>query len=132
MQPEIGHIRIGFEDTPYAIARCLRQGRLFHTHWNSQPLGNCDKDLNIGVVEWQQAEAILHVLKMAEYKEYFGVDINPERMPVEKAVEINCKALNVMNERINNLPHEKIIEAYYAPENHRGEIEEIILETMKK
>ena len=32
MQPEIGHIRMGFEDTPYAISRILRQARLFHTH----------------------------------------------------------------------------------------------------
>ena len=24
MQPEIGHMRMGFEDTDYAIAKCLR------------------------------------------------------------------------------------------------------------
>lgn len=131
MQPEIGHIRMGFEDTPYAISRCLRQGRLFHTHWNSQPLGNYDQDLNIGVIEWQQAEAMLYVLKMAGYREYYGIDINPERMPVEKAIEINSRALNIMVQRINNLPHEKIIEAYYDPENNRGIIEEILLEAMK-
>ncbi|MCL4378177.1 MAG: TIM barrel protein [Actinobacteria bacterium] len=130
MQPEIGHIRMGFEDAPYAIARCLRQGRLFHTHWNSQPLGNYDQDLNVGVIEWQQAEAMLYVLKMAGYREYFGIDINPERMPVTKAIEINSKAMKIMNERINRLPHEKIINAYYDPENHRGDIELILTESM--
>lgn len=132
MQPEIGHIRMGGEDTPYAIARCLKQGRLFNTHWNSQPLGNYDQDLNVGVIEWQQAEAMLYVLKMAGYKEYFGLDINPERMPVEKAIEINSRALHIMNERINNLPHEKLIEAYFDPENKRGEMEMIYLDSMKK
>ncbi len=132
MQPEIGHIRMGFEDTPYAIARCLREGRLFNTHWNSQPLGNYDQDLNVGVVEWQQAEAMLFVLKMAGFKEYFGIDINPERMPVEKAIEINCLALKTMNEKIDDLPFEKIIDAYYDPENNRGEIEMILAEAMKK
>ena len=131
MQPEIGHIRMGFEDTPYAIARCLRQGRLFHTHWNSQPLGNYDQDLNVGVVEWQQAEAMLYILKMAGYSEYFGIDINPERMPVEKALELNYKALSIMNDRINRFPHESIIEAYYDPENNRGTIEDILIENMK-
>ena len=130
MQPEIGHIRMGSEDSPYAIARCLRQGRLFHTHWNSQPLGNYDQDLNVGVVEWQQAEAMLYVLKMAGYKEYFGIDINPERMPVEKAIEINSYILNKMNEKINDLPHEDILEAYYSPENNRGTIEEILAKSM--
>jgi xylose isomerase len=123
---------MGGEDTPYAIARCLRQGRLFNTHWNSQPLGNYDQDLNVGVVEWQQAEAMLYVLKMAGFKEYFGIDINPERMPVTKAIELNSLVLHIMNERINNLPHEKLIESYFDPENNRGEIELIYARSMKK
>lgn len=132
MQPEIGHIRMGFEDAPYAIARCTREGRLFNTHWNSQPLGNYDQDLNVGVVEWQQAEAMLYILKMTGYKEYYGIDINPERMPSVKAIEINSLALKIMNERIESLPHEQIIEAYYDPENHRGDLETIFLKTLQK
>jgi len=131
MQPEIGHIRMGFEDVPYAFSRITRQARLVHTHWNSQPLGNYDQDLNTGVVEWQQAEAGLYVLKMIGYKEYFGIDINPERIPVKKAVEINWKALTIMNERINNLPHEDILECYYDPVNNRGKLEEILISQMK-
>lgn len=132
MQPEIGHIRMGYEDTPYAVARCLKEGRLFNTHWNSQPMGNYDQDLNVGVIEWQQAEAMLFVLKMAGFKEYFGIDINPERMPVEKAIEINSFVLKAMNEKINALPVEKILDAYYDPENNRGEIEMILAKSMKE
>ncbi len=131
MQPEIGHIRMGFEDAPYVFSRATREGRLFHTHWNSQPLGNYDQDLNVGVVEWQQAEASLFALKMAGYNEYFGIDINPERMPVQKAIEINSTALNIMNERISSLPNEEIVEAYFDPENHRGDIELILTKSMK-
>jgi xylose isomerase len=59
------------------------------------------------------------------------LDINPERMPVEKAVEINCMALNKMNERINALPVDKIIDSYFDPENNRGEIEMILVKSMK-
>ena len=132
MQPEIGHIRMGYEDTPYAFLRCTRQGRLIHTHGNSQPLGNYDQDLNTGVVEWQQAEAALYALKMIGYKEYFGIDINPERMPVERAIEINHKVLSVMNERINGLPHQGILECYFEPENNRGRLELILAESMGK
>jgi len=130
MQPEIGHVRMGFEDTPYAISRCARESRLFNTHWNSQPMGNYDQDLNIGVIEWQQAEAMLYVLKMIGYREYFGIDINPERMPVLRAIEINSMVLKIMNERIEALPHEDIIEAYFDPENHRGDIEAILARNM--
>ena len=53
-------------------------------------------------------------------------------MPVEKAIEINSLALHIMNERINNLPHEKLIEAYFDPENNRGAMEMIYLDSMKK
>ena len=69
---------------------------------------------------------------MIGYKGYFGIDINPERMPVTKAVEINCKVLQIMNERINSLPFEKLIDSYYDPENNRGEIELILTESMRK
>lgn len=31
-----------------------------------------------------------------------------------------------MNERVNNLPHKDIIDAYYDPEGNRGTIEEIL------
>ncbi len=131
LNPEIGHVRMGFEDAPAAYSLVALEGRLAHTHFNSQPLGNYDQDLNVGVVEWQQAEALLYALKMIGYKEYFGIDINPERMPVEKAVEINAKALRVMNERIEALPHEKIIDCYLDPYKHRGELEMILINAMK-
>jgi xylose isomerase len=131
-QPEIGHIRMGFEDVPYVFSRYAREGRLANTHWNSQPLGNYDQDLNVGAVEWQQAEAALYALKMVGYRGYFTFDINPERMPVQKAVEINATALRIMNDRINALPHERIIECYYEPDKHRGELELILAESMRR
>jgi xylose isomerase len=132
MQPEIGHIRMGYEDTPYVFSRIMRQGRLGHTHWNSQPLGNYDQDLNIGAVEISQAEAALYALKMYGYKGYYGIDINPERMHISKAMEINIKALNIMNERINQLPHEQILECYFDPSNHRGDLESILIDSLRK
>lgn len=130
MQPEIGHIRMGYEDTPYVFSKIMKQGRLGHTHWNSQPLGNYDQDLNIGATELQQAEAALYALKMYGYRGYFGIDINPERMPAEKAVEINCRALQIMNERIDELPHDRILECYFDPDHHRGELEMILLNSL--
>ena len=131
MQPEIGHVCMGFEDVPYAFARCAREGRLGNTHWNSQPLGNYDQDLNVGVVGWEKAEALLYALKMIGYRGYFCFDINPERMPVEKAVEINCRVLQIMNDRINRLPHERILDCYFEPDKHRGELEMILAEARK-
>ncbi|NLI70338.1 MAG: xylose isomerase [Firmicutes bacterium] len=131
MQPEIGHIRMGYEDTPCAFARICREGRMSHPHFNSQPLGNYDQDLNVGVVEWDQAEAGLLALKMAGFREYIGIDINPERMPIRKAMEINIRVLEIMNERINNLPYERMLDCYYSPEKNRGEMELILAEGMR-
>jgi len=131
MQPEIGHVCMGFEDVPYAYARCAREARLGNTHWNSQPLGNYDQDLNVGVVGWEKAEALLYLLKMIGYEGYFCFDINPERMPVEKAIEINCRVLQIMNDRINRLPHERILECYFEPDKHRGELEMILAEARR-
>ena len=131
MQPEIGHIRMGFEDVPYVFSRICREGRLANTHWNSQPLGNYDQDMNVGAVEWDQAEAGLYALKMAGYTGCFSFDINPERIPLQKAVEINSSALRIMNDRINALPHEKILECYFDPKNHRGDLELILAESRR-
>jgi xylose isomerase len=131
MQPEIGHIRMGFEDVPYVFSRMAREGRLANTHWNSQPLGNYDQDMNVGAVEWDQAEAGLYALKMIGYTGNYTFDINPERIPLEKAVEINTTALRIMNERINELPHEQILDCYYDPKNHRGDLELLLAKSRR-
>ncbi|OHD59304.1 MAG: xylose isomerase [Spirochaetes bacterium GWF1_41_5] len=130
LNPEIGHVRMGYEDAACAYSMCLREGRLAHTHWNSQPAGNYDQDLNVGVVEWQQAEALLYALKIAGYKEYFGLDINPERMPPKQAIRLSIKAITRMNERIEKLPHNRLMACYLDPSAHRGEIEEILIDAM--
>ena len=131
MQPEIGHIRMGYEDVPYAFSRICREGRMSHPHFNSQPLGNYDQDLNIGVVEWDQAEAGLLALKMAGFKEYIGIDINPERMPPRIAVKNNIRALQIMNERIERLDYQRLLNCYYDPEQNQGELEMILVENMR-
>lgn len=127
LNPEIGHILMGYEEVPYALSLAMEYGKLAHTHWNSQPLGNYDQDLNVGVISPEQAEAGMYVLKMYGYTGYFGIDINPERMPVERAV-INCMdALKAMNDRINSLDHEKIIESTSRPDKNRGYLEALLI-----
>ena len=51
MNPEIGHVLMGYEDLAYAYSWPLSEGRLAHVHCNSQPLGNYDQDLNVGAFE---------------------------------------------------------------------------------
>jgi len=118
---------MGFEDAPYSFSLIMEYGRLAHTHWNSQPLGNYDQDLNVGVLSPESTEASLYVLKMYGYKGYFGPDINPERMPVQQALKNCFDALRAANERINNLDHEKIIMATSHPEKNRGWLEAYLI-----
>jgi len=127
MNPEIGHLLMGFEDLPYALSWPMEEGRLAHTHWNSQPLGNYDQDMNVGVISPELMEAGLYVLKMHGYSGYFGIDVNPERMPVEVALKNSMDALRAANDRINQLDHERIVEATMKPGENRGWIEAYLI-----
>ncbi len=120
MNPEIGHLLMGFEDVAYALSWPLSEGRLAHTHWNSQPLGNYDQDLNVGLISPEQMEAGLYTLKMHSYNGYYGLDINPERMPVDVALKISMDALRAACDRVNSIDHARIIEAAETPSAHRG------------
>ena len=123
MNPEVGHVLMGYEDLAYAFSWPLSEGRLAHSHWNSQPLGNYDQDLNVGVVSPEQLEALLYTLKMHGYRGYFGIDINPERLPVDRALRISMDAIRAANDRVNGLDHEAIMYAHDHPERARGWLE---------
>lgn len=123
LNPEVGHMLMGYEDLPYAYSLVMEYGRLAHTHWNSQPLGNFDQDLNVGVVSIEAAEAALYALKMHGYMGYFGIDINPERMPVDTALKISMDALRAANDRVNRLDHESVLYATNHPDRSRGWLE---------
>ncbi len=123
LNPETGHMLMGYEDLAYAFSLACEYGRLAHTHWNSQPLGNYDQDLNVGVVAPEQTEAALYALKMAGYLEHFGIDINPERIPVEVAVRTCTEALRAAADRINGIDHEQVIWAMMHPDRARGWLE---------
>jgi xylose isomerase len=127
LNPEIGHVLMGFEDLAYAYSWPLSEGRLAHTHCNSQPLGNYDQDLNVGVVAPEQLEAFLYTLKMYGYQGYFGIDINPERMPVETALRNSMDALRAANDRINGLDHEAILHTQAHPDQARGWLEAYLI-----
>ncbi|MDZ7414477.1 MAG: TIM barrel protein, partial [candidate division KSB1 bacterium] len=42
LNPEVGHVKMSFEILPAAFSLVAMEGRLAHTHWNSQPDGNYD------------------------------------------------------------------------------------------
>jgi xylose isomerase len=130
LNPEFGHMRMGYEPAGSTYYLVGMEGRLAHTHWNSQPLGNYDQDLNVGVVDIQQSLAMLYSLKMLGYKEYYGIDINPEHMPVQTAVELNIKMINKLVAKVEKLPHEKIIECDLHPAQNRGELEKILMKEL--
>jgi xylose isomerase len=126
LNPEIGHILMGHEELAYAFASVLKEGRLMHSHWNSQPLGNYDQDLNIGVLGYDQMLAALLVFKMYNYQGYYGIDINPVRIPVERALVLSMNSMNVACDFINNLDNDKLVEAIYNPIQNRGLIEDLL------
>jgi len=130
LNPEVGHVLMGHEELAYAFASILREGRLIHTHWNSQPLGNYDQDQNVGVIGLDQTYAALLVLKMYGYQGRFGLDINPERMPVKKALILNINALTAACEKINAIDYNRLIKAMYEPEKNRGVAEDVMIHAL--
>jgi len=127
MNPEVGHMLMAYEDLPYAYGLVLEYGRLAHTHWNSQPLGNYDQDLNVGVLAPESTEATLYTMKMYGYQGWFGLDINPERMPVDVALRNSMDAMRAANDRINSLDHESILWATEHPDQARGWLEAYLI-----
>jgi xylose isomerase len=117
---------MGHEELAYAFASVLREGRLMHSHWNSQPLGNYDQDLNIGVLGLDQMLATLLVFKMYGYNGFYGIDINPVRMPVERALVLSMNSLNSACDIINGLDYEPLVESIYDPISNPGRVEEVL------
>jgi xylose isomerase len=60
---------------------------------------------------------------MHGYQGWFGIDINPERMPVDVALRTSMDALRVANDRINGLDHESVVYAISHPDKARGWLE---------
>ncbi len=127
MNPEVGHMMMATEDPPYAFSLVMEYGRLTHTHWNSQPSGNYDQDLNVGVLSPEQTEATLYVLKMYGYRGYFGLDLDPQRMPVATAIKNNIDALRAANDRINEIDHEQVLWSTEHPAESRGWLEAYLI-----
>ena len=127
LTPEVGHMLMAYEDLAYAFSLVCEYGRLGHTHWNSQPMGNYDQDLNVGVVYPEQTEAALYALKMRGYQELFGLALHPERMPVERALTNCLDSLFALNERINGLDHGRIVECVENPGENRGILEALLI-----
>ena len=85
-----------------------------------QPLGNYDQDLNVGVVAPEQIEALMYTLKMYGYRGWFGIDVNPERMPVARALMNSMDAIRAANDRVNSVDHAAVMQALAKPEQGRG------------
>jgi len=126
LNPEVGHVLMGHEELAGSFASVLREGRLMHSHWNSQPLGNYDQDLNIGVLGYDQMLATLLVLNMYGYNGYYGIDINPERMPVERALVLCMNSLDSAADIINSLDFDTLVKAMYNPAEYSGIVEDVL------
>jgi len=72
----------------------------------------------VGAISPELFDALMYVLKMHSYQGWFGIDINPVRMPVETAIKINIDAVQASIDRINELDHASIIYAANHPDKH--------------
>jgi xylose isomerase len=120
LNPELGHVLMGFEDFAYSLARILRQGRLAHTHWNNQPLGNYDQDLNVGALAPDITLAGLYTLKMHGYRGYYGIDIFPERVPIKQALQNNFDRMRALIQMCEDVDHDLVAACVEHPDLNGG------------
>lgn len=132
LNPEVGHVLMGHEDLAYSVASILHEGRLAHMHWNSQPLGNYDQDLNVGVLSLSEELSTILILKLYGYHGRFGIDINPERMPVKTALILNMNSIRTLCEIVDAVDSERLVEAMYDPEGNRGVAEDVLTRAISK
>ena len=132
LNPEIGHVRMGFEEVAGSFSAVMREGRLGHTHWNAQPLGNFDQDLNPGVVAPESLEALVFVLRLYGFTGFYGLDLNPEKMPVEAALAKSINAIELACGVVDNMDPAEILESYHNPQENRGRLEDIVTRARAK
>jgi xylose isomerase len=63
---------------------------------------------------------------MYGYQGFFGIDINPERMPVEKALVLCMNSLEAACAVVNGLDYDGLVEAIFNPSENRGLAEDIM------
>lgn len=71
----------------------------------------------------ETVEALIFVLRLYGYTEYLGIDVNPERMPVQVALANSFNAVHLSNGVVDNLDHEAVLEHYFNPHEKRGDLE---------
>ena len=86
-------------------------------------LGNYDQDLNVGVISPEQAFSAMYAMKMHGYSEYLGIDINPERMPVDRALMNNMDRLKAIIQATDEVDHELVIACIENQDLNRGVLE---------
>ncbi len=64
---------------------------------------------------------------MSGYQEHFGIDINPERVPVQVGVRNCIDAIRAAADRVNALDHEQVIWATAHPDRARGWLEAYLI-----
>ena len=87
---------------------------------------------NIGVLGYDQMLAALLVLKMYGYNGFFGIDINPERMPVERALVLSMNSMDVACSIINELDSEELVESIFNSLERPGLIEQVLTKAIAK
>ena len=84
----------------------------------------------MGVLDVNQMLATLLGFKLHCYGGYYGIDINPERMPVERALVLSMNALDTGAATVNGLDYDRLVEAMHDPAANRGVMEDVLTRAM--
>lgn len=131
MNIEIGHVQIARENLAESFCLALKDGLLFHIHVNDNNREKeGDTDLMPGTANFMETLELFFWLKELNYKGWYGLDLNPQRIDAKAAMEQSIQNLRYFEALAAALPRKTILK--YIQEPNAVETTRAVFETLKK
>jgi xylose isomerase len=72
------------------------------------------------------------VVKMYGYEGFLGIDLNPERIPVERALVLSMNSVRTACAMVDGLDVERLVDAMYNPSENRGVVEDVLTKVLAR
>jgi len=114
---EIGHVQIARENLAEAFCLALKDGLLFHMHVNDNNREKeGDTDLIPGTANFMETLELFFWLKELNYKGWYGLDLNPQRIDARRAMEESIEQIRYFEALAAALPRKQVFKYIKNPD----------------
>jgi len=105
---DFGHSIMSMEDPAESAVLLLKEGRLFHLHFNDT-LGDWDWDMIAGSIHIYEYIELFFWLKELDYQGWYSFDLYPSRENPKEAIGTSIKSMEKFYEIANNLERTEVL-----------------------